>query len=222
MRARSRAVRLCVSLACSISYGVVQGYISGHPFQVELRIVPGPGLDPRFVASAASELVAVWGPLGVDVVPFTKALSPRPATGVTMVIVEALPAERQANTLGWVGFQDDKTAAPLIFVSVSAVRRLIEPTNFKGAPFMRIPQAGRDRYIARAIGRAAAHELGHFLLSSRAHTRSGLMREQFHPQELIEEPRASFRLERTERTQLAARILDRQFLTTASSPPPNR
>ena len=85
----------------------------GTPFRVELRIVPGPGLDPRFVASAASELVAVWGPLGVDVVPFTKALSPRPATGVTMVIVEALPAERQANALGWVGFQDDKTAAPL-------------------------------------------------------------------------------------------------------------
>jgi hypothetical protein len=233
MCSRSINTRVCLSLAYFISYGALNGYVSGEipppaaaswrQFQVDLRIVRRPDLDPRFVAFAASELIALWRPLGVDVVQFTGTPRPQPSTAVTMVFVDGLPLDRSAGTLGWVGFEDTKTAAPLIFVSVAAVRRLVEPISFKGAPFLRIPQAGRDRLIARAVGRTAAHELGHFLLSSRSHTPTGLMRDRFPPQELIEEYRSSFRLENPQRTILAARIFDGQFLTAASfAPPPDR
>ena len=177
---------------------------------------PAPGLDPRFVTSALTELIALWRPLGVDVVLFTGTPRPQPATAVTMVFTDRLPADRSTDTLGWIGFQDDTTAAPVIFVSITAVQCLVAPTTYKGLSFSSIPQARRDGLIARAVGRTAAHELGHFLLSSRSHTRTGLMRERFVPQELIEEYRSSFQLESPQRTILAARLLDGQFLTAAS------
>ena len=44
-----------------------------------------------------------------------------------------------------------------------------------------------ERLLPRALGRALAHELGHYLLARRAHSRAGLMREAFRPEDLADD-----------------------------------
>jgi hypothetical protein len=44
-----------------------------------------------------------------------------------------------------------------------------------------------ERLLPRALGRALAHELGHYLLARRAHSPTGLMREAFRPEDLADQ-----------------------------------
>jgi hypothetical protein len=67
--------------------------------------------------------------------------------------------------------------------------------------------------LARALGRAAAHELGHYLLASREHSSHGLMRARFSAAELIRDDAAAFQLEDQARDTLTARLQEARFLS---------
>src|SRR5262249_57346217 len=50
-----------------------------------------------------------------------------------------------------------------------------------------LPAAMAEILLGRALGRALAHEIGHFLLDTREHSTHGLMRAEFTPLDLLEE-----------------------------------
>ncbi len=56
------------------------------------------------------------------------------------------------------------------------------------------PRLVRDRVLGRVLGRAVAHEVGHFLLGSREHQSSGLMRASHRIDHLMEPDHPMFRL----------------------------
>ena len=56
-----------------------------------------------------------------------------------------------------------------------AIAALVSTTRF-GTEDVFSPSAFRDLVLGRALGRALAHEIGHFLLRSRVHSAAGLMR----------------------------------------------
>jgi hypothetical protein len=56
-----------------------------------------------------------------------------------------------------------------------------------GHPFITLPTALADTLLARALGRALAHEIGHYLLGTAEHSSHGLMRASFAPQDLLED-----------------------------------
>ena len=53
-------------------------------------------------------------------------------------------------------------------------------------PFPSLPEELYERWLSRALGRALAHEIGHYLLGTSRHTARGLMRAHFLPSELLE------------------------------------
>src|SRR5262249_62227512 len=66
-----------------------------------------------------------------------------------------------------------------------------------------LPVALAETFLARALGRALAHEIGHYLFGTREHTTDGLMRPQFSPQDLLEEAsRPLFRVDVSTRARL--------------------
>ena len=71
----------------------------------------------------------------------------------------------------------------------------------------RFDRAGglHDLLHMRMLGRCVAHELGHVLLDSAAHTPEGLMRGRFGPRDAVRH-RSSYTLTGTERDRLAARL----------------
>jgi hypothetical protein len=63
-----------------------------------------------------------------------------------------------------------------IRANAGVVRGLIDGARIDGESLIEGPRVFRNRVIGRVLGRAVAHELGHYLLASSGHTPRGLMR----------------------------------------------
>jgi hypothetical protein len=80
-----------------------------------------------------------------------------------------------ATALGWIAFNEGAPASEIYLsydnatVYMTNAREVVGPTN-------RMTIAEREILLARALGRALAHELGHYLLATKIHTSRGLMR----------------------------------------------
>jgi hypothetical protein len=69
-----------------------------------------------------------------------------------------------------------------------------------------MPLAERNLKLGRAMGRALAHEMGHYLLASKVHTRRGLMQATHTASAFFDNDRSSFAIDNALRQELAARL----------------
>ena len=112
-----------------------------------------------------------------------------PGSAVTLyvrVAADVPSAEtRDSNALGWIGFTD---AGPgrFIVLSVRRAMALLGGAQLGARRLSEMPGMV-DRLLPRALGRALAHELGHFLLARREHSAAGVMRESFRPEDVADE-----------------------------------
>lgn len=83
---------------------------------------------------------------------------------------------------------------PLITAYAGEVERLLNAVRLDGRTLGDLPGIVRFRLTGRALGRAVAHELGHFLFASANHAASGLMRARHQAAELIAPFRQAFRV----------------------------
>jgi hypothetical protein len=73
-----------------------------------------------------------------------------------------------------------------IRVSVPAAQGLLQTRSWwDGKPLSAAMPKVQREVLGRVMGRALAHEIGHYLLASRLHTTSGLMRAALPAQELV-------------------------------------
>lgn len=82
------------------------------------------------------------------------------------------------GALGWTHISDGQIQ-PFIDIDCEGVRQLLEP-DLIGAPEPR-----RDPAFGRAVARVLAHELYHFLASTRKHTGTGIAKAVFTPADLL-------------------------------------
>jgi hypothetical protein len=61
-----------------------------------------------------------------------------------------------------------------------------------------LPKTVQRMFLVRAMARAIAHELGHYLLASREHAARGLMRGQLTADDIMQPRRSSDRLDRAQ------------------------
>ena len=190
------------------------------PPRVAVRVLTGAGTDDRMAAAMFQELVSTWRRVDVDVLLYAEGLNPRPVATVSLVLSSECPPAALAGSLGWMRFVTGGDLAgavpiPTLMVSIAATRALVDGTVYRGGPIFQRPPELRRELLARALGRVAAHELGHYLLGSRQHARSGLMRAQFSPADLVADELSPFLLEPPERRMLEARLRDAQVLLAA-------
>jgi hypothetical protein len=95
----------------------------------------------------------------------------------------AVAGERSA--LGWIGFARSGPGT-FIVLSIRRATELLARAERGARRLGELPDMVR-RLLPRALGRALSHELGHFLLARRAHSRDGLMRPAFRPEDLADE-----------------------------------
>jgi hypothetical protein len=144
---------------------------------------------PDDVRRFRHEAERAWTALGVDVC-WRDARTPCDHARVTLYVrvAEDVPsAEPSARgALGWIGFSD--VSGPGTFIVLS-VRRAIELLGRAERAARRLAELPGmvERLLPRALGRALAHELGHYLLARRAHSPAGLMREAFRPEDLADD-----------------------------------
>ena len=117
---------------------------------------PVPGDDP---AGGAHIRVAITADLGPSSVP-----APRPMASIEFV---------------------DKKPTTSIDVYPREVRKLLDVYVLDDRPLSHRPLAMQEHLLGRVLGRAVAHEIGHFVFASTGHARSGLMRAAHRVNQLI-------------------------------------
>ena len=157
------------------------------PLTVHLSIDQSGGLVPRQLQLAVDEVRKIWSDAHVAVTSgrYGEPTGPGEATISLRILLTLLPVEDDARTLGWVTAGANGRSAPLLWISLPAVTGAVLSTQAYDMSVKRLPRELRNRLIAQAIGRVAAHELGHYLLQRAGHDERGLMRRSYVAAELV-------------------------------------
>jgi hypothetical protein len=77
--------------------------------------------------------------------------------------------------LGWITFEDPTTPDQDIYLSYENALTLLRNSPGVVGNLNNMPRAEIETYLGRAMGRALAHEIGHYLSASKVHSEKGLM-----------------------------------------------
>jgi hypothetical protein len=177
--------------------------------QVTLLLVDRVGLSRDAHGEMVRETIQLWSAAGVDV-----SWSKLPAAGskesteipamsashalVTVIVKPDMPEDLRsrlasARVMASILFINDKPTT-LIAAYPAEVERLLETVRMDVRPVGERPAAYRHRLMGRVLGRAIAHELGHFLFGSSVHAPDGLMRAKHRLDDLTSPFRRAFRV----------------------------
>lgn len=140
-------------------------------------------------------------------VTFTGANDVRRYTRPTLDLVitpNTLPGTGE-NRLGWTEFVNGR-ASRTVTVSFAAARTMMATSKWNGRPLQDLPPRVQELFLSRALGRAIAHEVGHYLLNSPAHPASGLMRERMTASDIMLDHRPGELFDASEIARLRGRL----------------
>jgi hypothetical protein len=162
------------------------------------------GMSNEIAKDALREASAIWK-LGGVTLEWHTTLEPAGSGGSDVdVTFDDAPGRvaGQDVPLGWVTLDPSGVPEGTIFLSRKNALRLVDTID----DYRERPVKFKERLIARALGRALAHELGHYLTGSKEHTVSGLMKGRRLADEFFSPACVGFDVNRDER-RLAARML---------------
>ena len=150
-------------------------------------------LRPGTVRRMKDETTRIWSSLDVRIEWIDPAAQPTPGTRVDVTVLleesakpnPAWPVNR-GRLLAAIHQPAVSCGPGLARLWVTQAKRHVASIRFHGIPFAGLPHTLADLFLARSLGRALAHEIGHYLLPALEHTSRGLMRAQFAPHELLE------------------------------------
>jgi hypothetical protein len=185
------------------SPGIVVGCVAaGVLAQAPLRVAIEPaGLPRDVVADVCREADAIWQRAAIAI----ECRTDGGAADLRVVFDDPTPAgDGLPLTLGWVVFVSG-APDPVIHLSVANTRRLLDASPAVVAASEALKPWHRDVLVARALGRALAHEVGHVLLATTQHAPRGLMRAQRSAADMFEPARLPFAIDETTRAAAARR-----------------
>ena len=209
-----RGMRALASIGIAVaalSHGAV---FAGPPPHRAVRVgisLDGPAAAAsRHAPAMIAEADKIWRPYDVAIVLVSSAAIA--ASDVQLTLTFAPAAQRRdtpgraAPGLGALWFQDGATPTRSLSIDADAVAATVRDAGLNGKSLDKFPPGLADQMICRGLGRVLAHEIGHFLLASPAHSTSGLMRPSFNGRVLGGFDRVSFRLDASVLPRLQARL----------------
>lgn len=166
-------------------------------------VFDGPPASRTLEVLALKEATLIWAAYGVDVSPSgARGCNSVNAVRLTVTFADGPDRGITAASLGSIRFLDG-VPEPSIVLYPHVIAALLSATPT--ARFMvDAPGALRDLTLGRVLGRALAHEIGHFLLRSQAHSTVGLMRALQPTADLVDPDRHHFGLSAGDVRRLAA------------------
>ncbi|MGH9143185.1 MAG: hypothetical protein ACRD2I_18790 [Vicinamibacterales bacterium] len=181
-----------------------------------VNVMSGADISPALVAAVLSEAEAIWRPSGIS---FNWRRAPRVARSPGGEPAPYLPdrllltignnrgtARDGRLPLGWIVFDAVTVPEQEIYVSHANAKAMMEAARGVVGLVDQMPTMQRDTLLARAMGRALAHELGHYLLASKAHSERGLMKAVLTAVELFTPESTTLRLDASQRRAVVARL----------------
>ncbi len=178
---------------------------------VTISVHAAPKISPVIVNRALDEASAIWRPTGVTFQwlreDSTRAIATPPHPTRPRVIIDdsrGTPRDTAAP-IGWVNFAGDEPDGDIHISHRNAEQFILAFGGVAGAS-RRVSPAERFVLVGRTLGRALAHEIGHYLLRSRHHSTTGLMRGRRTVKEFIDSDRRGFEVDAADREAAAGRI----------------
>jgi hypothetical protein len=162
--------------------------------QLVIRDATTPPLGPRTLRDILNEVRVIWhSHVDIDSAATAGAAARVTDDVLTVAIVDQPPRDAAAESLGWIDFVDGQPSRT-ITISRHAAAQLRDRAVLAGRALNAWPPAVQERFMVRALGRAVAHEVGHYLLASKAHEPTGLMRARFGTTDLMDRSPKTFAL----------------------------
>src|SRR5262245_51958177 len=179
------------------------------PVHVALTFGSQSTIPPAVAAAAVREAAAIWSEHRV-LVDLAAPCASEPDEAIVLTVEPgyalAPAAAHSRIALGAIAFTEDGAPDSLVTVFFERLLRSIKNERLGDVAEERWPPDLRERIIGRALGRVIAHEIGHYLLGTRSHSSSGLMRSVQPFAELFGVPQAGFLLSRGDEQRLARRV----------------
>ena len=144
---------------------------------VDVLLTASDTLSPSARAELLRETESIWLRHGVVIrwLPPTDASPPAQYRLRALIVAKrAIPAARGAFAIG--ELVGSTGSHPVAFVSIEGAQRLVTSSRVSMGYDLVVLE---ERRLGITLGRALAHEIGHFLLRTNTHARNGLMRSQF-------------------------------------------
>ena len=186
--------------------------------ETSVNVTASADVSPALVARVLAEAAAIWRPSGVTfvwrraaprVVPCAEVSDTGPyvPNALRLTIGGNRGSGRPGGMpLGWIVFDDLGRPEQEIYLSHANARAMLEDAPGVVGMTSQMPIAQQHTMLGRAMGRALAHELGHYLLASKVHTRQGLMKAVLTAVELFMPDVSGLRVEPAQRVAIAARL----------------
>ena len=173
--------------------------VTAPALDVCLVLAPALAIAPQIEAAILVEMNGIWRPYGVAVRRTNEDSESCDRVITVRSDLEARPEDAaSATALAWVPFVE-RRARRVVFLRLSRARVLVDSLS----PGTR-PEAFTDRLVAKLVGRSLAHELGHVLLNSQDHTRSGLMRARYRAIDVLRDAPSAYTLNHEQRERMYA------------------
>jgi hypothetical protein len=194
--------------------------------RVVVHVFAEPGVSATLISRLLAEAAAIWRASGFefvwqhvprDPVPSERLREAGPSASSTLRIVIGdyrSPSSQDRWPLGWIVFDDEHVPQPEIYLSHANAKSLMESARGVVGVINQMPASQREVLLARAMGRALAHELGHYLLASKVHTLRGLLQANRSASELFATASPGFQLDPSQRQQIAARMRGESFVAS--------
>jgi hypothetical protein len=216
--ATTTAVALFASVAVAAALPATAAASTPSMPPMIVNVNASPDISASLLARVLAETDAIWRPAGVtfvwkraarEVVPYSRASETGPYVPATLRLSighnrgemrdERLP-------LGWIVFDDATLPEQEIYLSYANAQQMMEEARGVVGLVSVMPLQQREWLAGRAMGRALAHELGHYLLASKVHTAHGLMKAAMSATDLFSTYSATFRLDAAQRRIVASRL----------------
>ena len=164
------AAMVCASLLAAAGAPLAAGGERAGPVRLRVALTTSMTLPDGVRAVVMREVRDIWKSEGVEI---TWEVFAPSARGLRVLVVSGsgASAEREGHHWPVAELLRDGHGEPLAVASVAAARRVLEAAGVDGEP----AAMGKNR-LGIVLGRAVAHEIGHYLLNTRGHARHGLMR----------------------------------------------
>ena len=161
---------MLLAYALAALLGTVEGPTPTPPPLV-VRVHAAPTIPRAVVTMTIDEASAIYRASGLRLA----WVLDEGSDGVQVTIDDSEGMVRDGDmAMGWINFASG-VAQPRIHLSYGNALTLIQQSE-GAAAMIRMTILERNTMLSRALGRALAHELGHYLLGSKDHAGHGLMR----------------------------------------------
>lgn len=172
-----------------------------------VAVVAASDISPTLIADTLRETDAIWRAAGIRF-DWQFGVHAGPSAALRVIIGGGLShrSDRSILPLGWIDFAEQTMATPQIYLSHANAKALLYDSREIVGAVETMPVLQRDMLLSRAMGRALAHEIGHFLSSSKEHTPQGMMAAVHTAAELFNSERMRFGLGPEEQRRMVARF----------------